>query len=87
MKAPETIKMRGHDFAFVRSIGVGPATAKYLNIVDQCVYEGKRGSTCTVQFFNNGTARAIFWGGRTEILMPGKSYLEVVPTPEEVEAL
>jgi hypothetical protein len=60
MKAPATITIRNAKFTLAKSFGVTAATVN--GCLEQAEYIGQRGRSVFVQFFSNGTARAINGG-------------------------
>ena len=58
MNSPATITIRNAKFTFAKSFGVTAAVAS-IGCIEQAEYIGQRGRSVFVQFFSNGTARAI----------------------------
>lgn len=55
----ETMTLNNRTYRVTEELGVGPATARDLGIIRQCIIEGVRGSTLLLQVFADGTRRTI----------------------------
>jgi hypothetical protein len=67
MNAPATITIRNAKFTFAKSFGVTAATVD--GCIEQAEYIGQRGRSVFVQFFSNGTARAISGGNVQTVIL------------------
>ena len=62
----ETLTIKDRTFTVTQELPTGDNVRRLAGVTRTVIATGKRGSTCLVQFFGNGYARAIWDTGRSE---------------------